>query len=415
MDFLKHLESEFAYSSNAFLQTVKRLPESKTVVVSIGISSLSYDTGSLNIRKFKNFIRDISEFVNANSKRHIIIVISDSLEKTRYQYLQSDESLASNFGLRSALVTLAHNDIVNLFCDGFANYNLRAVGFSLSSDAADTGSFGAAAKKTADTLKGLFRHFPRTVPIIMEDTSQSGLSEGSDGFAVKIAISVNADAVVSISKKGMLYTADPASSENALPFYCFDTSRSAPFDEHRKAALSKKLSAAARVNEKAIPLLLTAYTNPYTVCDIFDKAVASGIENGAFPEYTLFINSKRTRLSAASETADEGKKTSPPIDERQIEGRVFVDANAEKALTEGKKSLLSVGIVKVEGEFGSKAAVEILNQKSVLIGRGVVNCGSAEIKNDIKQRKAKKSVKAENFEVINRTKMRIGEVVSKMD
>ena len=437
MNFLEHLDSEFAYSKQAFLYAINRLPESKTIVVNIGITSLSYNTGLLNIRNFKNFIKDVSELVNANSKRHIIIVVSDSLEKTTRQYLQNDDDLSINSGLYSALVTLAHNDIVNLFCDGFANYNLRAIGFSVSSAGVDaTGelnktlktiesiifskskndevkinalkkvlndkksvtqksNFNIMAKRTAETLKGLFRNFPRTVPIILEDTSQkdNGLEE-DDGFAAKISMAVNADVVVSVSKKGMLYTTDPSKSDKALPFYCYDTGRKAPFNDARRNALSQKLNAASRVNDYNRPItsILTAYNNPYTICDIFDRNKINNIcLSGDFPTFTTFVNSQKILKFSTDVTL--------PIDERHISGIIIIDGNAEKALIQDKRSLLSVGIVKVDGDFESKSVVSVLNKDSIEIGRGVVNYNSEEIRNEIN---AKNSI-----EIINRSKMRL--------
>ncbi|MDR0286393.1 MAG: hypothetical protein LBI03_01600, partial [Clostridiales bacterium] len=172
MNFFEHLNKEFAYTKEAFLYAINKLSDANSIVINIGISSLSYNTGFLNIRNFKNFIKDVSELINANTKRHIVIVVSDSLEKAKQQYLQPDNSglssaldaltqnnntvgvdslekikqqylqphdnLSTSSGLYSALVALAHNDIVNLFYDGFANYNLRVIGFSVSSVGADT-------------------------------------------------------------------------------------------------------------------------------------------------------------------------------------------------------------------------------------------------------------------------------------
>lgn len=426
MDFFEHLNSEFAYSKKAFLYALNGLPESKTIVINIGMSCLSYNTGLLNIRNFKNFITDVSEMVNASSKRHVVIVISDSLEKTKHQYLQGQDNPSTASGLYSALVTLVHNDIVNIFCDGFANFNLRAIGFSISSVGADaTGelnktlnaieriassksisdenkvnsvkelldrkksvakkaNFNVTAKRTAETLNGLFRHFPRTIPIIMEDISykDNPLEEG-DVFAARIAAAVNADVVLSVSKKGMLYTVDPEKSDRALPFYCFDTGRSEPFSESRKAALAKKLNAAKFVNahSKPIPFVLTSYNTPYTICSIFDKKTAEGIcQKGLYPNFTLFTNSRNPSL---------------PIEVRHVVGQVIIDGNAEKALINDKRSLLSVGIVRVEGDFEAKSVVAILNENLVEIGRGVVNFSSEEID------------RGKDSEVINRSKMRL--------
>ena len=165
--------------------------------------------------------------------------------------------------------------------------------------------------------------------------------------------------------------------------------------EHGK--LSKKLNAASRVNDYSRPvtLILTPYNNPYAICDIFDKNKINNIcVNGEFPGFTTFVNSQKILKFSTDVTL--------PIEKRHVSGIIIIDENAEKALIHDKRSLLSVGIVKVEGDFESKSVVSVLNKDSNEIGRGVVNYGSGEIKNEIEAKNPKKSI-----EIINRSKMRL--------
>ena len=417
MDFFEHLNKEFSHSKEAFLYSISKLPDTETIVINVSMGSLSHDTGSLNIRSFKNFIRDIAQLVNSNSKRRVVIVVSESLEETKHQYMQPntnyDSSVAPSF--YSALVSLVHNDIVNLFYDSFSNHNLRAIGFSVSSMETDvTGELnkklraiegivasqsntndvkinvlkdflnskkditrGATfkAKKTAEIIRQLFRNFPRIIPIIMEDVSQKeNPNEEDDGFAAKIAVAINADAVVSISGKGMLYTVDPTTSTKAQPFYCFDTSRKIPFDEFRRAELTTKLNAAKNVNarNKSMPLILTPYNTPYTIRNLFDRVSIEKIcVNGEYPTFTIFINSQKVEL---------------PFEKQPILGAVIIDENAENRLINTSHNLLSVGIIDVSGDFAAKSVVAILNKDSIEIGRGISRLSSSDIRNKTKQK-----------------------------
>lgn len=447
MDFFEHLDKDFAHSKEAFLYAIKRLDESKKIVINIGISSLSYNTGFLNIRNFKNFIKDVSELINSNSKRHVVVVVSDDFNRIISRYLQPDHAMLKNAsdadsinkktGYNSALIALGHNDIVNLFYDGFLNYNLRVIGFAVSPNGTgDSGELKETlqaikgivfsksksndkkindltdillnkrsvqkssnvkkiARKTSVTLEALFRIDPRTVPIIMEDEYQRDYSvEGDDdGFAAKIAVAIDADVIVSISHKGMLYTADPSKNEKAEKIYCYNTSQETPFSDARKNSLGNKLNAAKSVTneQRPITMLLTSYSNPYTVCNIFNKNIINGICNGGeFPNYTIFINSKRMQSFH--------RLKSIPIEDREITGGIIIDDNAEKALC-NKNSLLSVGIIKIQGNFEKNAVVSIMNKKLKEIGAGVVSFSSSVIKEKIE--------KKESLVVINRTKMRI--------
>ena len=455
LNFFEHLDREFAKSKEAFLYTIKRLPESKIIVVNVGLSSLMYDTGLFNIRNLRNFIADIAELINSDSKKRVVIVVSDSIRNTRQQYFAlqgmkrgrkdfSDlknskdhesmmETLTADSRVYSALVSVVHSDIVNLFYDGFLNYNLKTIGFSISSNGADvagelkrvlksieniafkpiddntkvnaikdiihssrnvtqTKGFKVVTQKTSDTIKGLFKAYPRTIPIIMEELPENSMSD-EDSFAAKIACAINADVMVSVSRKGMLYTVDPLENGKALPFYCYDTSRTAPFSESRKKDLAQKLNAAKAVNchSRPIPMLLTSYNFPYTVSNMFSSEKTDDIcVRGELPYFTTFINtSKILRFSS---------DISIPIENRHIAGTIVVDRRAAQALR-NTSSLLSVGILAVNGNFEKKTTVAIADENGTEIGKGVTDFSSKELLQALETHSS--------VTVINRTKMRI--------
>jgi glutamate 5-kinase len=59
-----------------------------------------------------------------------------------------------------------------------------------------------------------------------------------------------------------------------------------------------------------------------------------------------------------------------------VRGRVVVDAGAQRAITRGKASLLSTGVVRVERPFASMDVVSIANVDGNEFARGVANCAS---------------------------------------
>lgn len=54
-------------------------------------------------------------------------------------------------------------------------------------------------------------------------------------------------------------------------------------------------------------------------------------------------------------------------------GKIVIDSGAKNALLEQGKSLLAVGIKKVEGDFKEGDPVDILDEKNNVIGRGLIN------------------------------------------
>jgi glutamate 5-kinase len=59
-----------------------------------------------------------------------------------------------------------------------------------------------------------------------------------------------------------------------------------------------------------------------------------------------------------------------------VRGRVVVDAGAQRAITCGKASLLSSGVVRIEKPFGLMDVVSIANVEGSEFARGIANCAS---------------------------------------
>ena len=60
------------------------------------------------------------------------------------------------------------------------------------------------------------------------------------------------------------------------------------------------------------------------------------------------------------------------------QGRIVVDAGAERAITQGKASLLSSGIARIERQFAPKDVVSIVSRDGREIARGIASCASHE-------------------------------------
>ncbi len=89
-------------------------------------------------------------------------------------------------------------------------------------------------------------------------------------------------------------------------------------------------------------------------------------------------------------------------------GSVTVDAGASKALTEGSRSLLPVGVSDVEGEFTEGDVIRIIRPDGSIIGNGIIKVSS----NEMLRIKGKKTEQARELlersdleEVINRDDM----------
>ncbi len=71
------------------------------------------------------------------------------------------------------------------------------------------------------------------------------------------------------------------------------------------------------------------------------------------------------------------------------EGSIRIDAGAVRALVDGGKSLLAVGVTDVDGEFGAGAAVEVHDTSGSLVGKGRVAMSAAEARGAIGEHSSK--------------------------
>jgi glutamate 5-kinase len=69
----------------------------------------------------------------------------------------------------------------------------------------------------------------------------------------------------------------------------------------------------------------------------------------------------------------------------RLRGRVTLDAGAVQALTQNHKSLLAIGVVKVEGEFERGDVVACVDQNGVECGRGLINYSSGDTRRIMRQ------------------------------
>jgi glutamate 5-kinase len=65
-------------------------------------------------------------------------------------------------------------------------------------------------------------------------------------------------------------------------------------------------------------------------------------------------------------------------DHLQLRGSVTLDDGAARALSEGGKSLLAIGVIDVSGEFGRGEVVACRDAEGREIARGLINYSSAE-------------------------------------
>ena len=77
------------------------------------------------------------------------------------------------------------------------------------------------------------------------------------------------------------------------------------------------------------------------------------------------------------------------VNQLRMRGRVMLDEGAVKALTQGHKSLLPIGVIAVEGEFERGDVVACIDEHGVEYGRGLINYSANDARRIMRQPSSK--------------------------
>jgi glutamate 5-kinase len=124
--------------------------------------------------------------------------------------------------------------------------------------------------------------------------------------------------------------------------------------------MRSKIMAARKVTSSGVPVIVTSGRLPGALREIIRGK----------PLGTLFLPQKPTLSRRKHWIAFTLKH----------KGEIIIDGGARKALKEKGKSLLPSGIVGVRGRFGIGACVRILDERMEVLGQGLVNYSSTDIK-----------------------------------
>ncbi len=209
------------------------------------------------------------------------------------------------------------------------------------------------------------------VPVINENdtTATDEISFGDNDFlAAQVAILIGADRLLLLTDIEGLYSADPEVSKDAKLIEEVDD-----FDllEEFEIGVSATPVGAGGMRSKVIAAEMATAAGISTV-------VCSGMREGALGA-VLDGEKVGTHFHPQEERYSSFKlwlkyaKTS--------HGRLVIDSGASRALQEQGKSLLPVGIVRVEGKFHAGDAVDLVTdeENSAILGKGICNYSSDEL------------------------------------
>jgi glutamate 5-kinase len=252
--------------------------------------------------------------------------------------IQVYESCFRRHGLRTAQVLLTHADIADR--ERYLN-----------------------ARSTLLTLLGL-----GIIPVINENdtvvTDEIRLGD-NDTLAAMVTNLVEADCLVILTDQQGLYTADPRLNPGATLIEKAQAGdpRLEELAGGTESAIARggmitKVLAAKRAARSGAKTVIASGHEP----DVLER-LAAGETIGTL------LSTQTTPLAARKQWL---------ADHLQVAGKLVLDAGAAKALCSGGKSLLSIGVKSVDGDFNRGAVVACMAPDGIEIARGLVNYGAQE-------------------------------------
>lgn len=334
------------------------LDKAKIIVIKIGSSSLVDEERSLRANWIKTLAADVAALTKKGKKVIIVssgaVALGKKIISAKKQKLKIEE--------KQAAAAYGMPVLMGEYSKAFAKHNINTAQILLTLNDIETRRSYLNAQNTFETL---LDH--DVVPIVNENDSVATeeLKFGdNDRLSALVAQMVQADTLVILSDIDGLYTDDPRRNKDAKHIAVVESidnkitgSAKGATSNTGTGGMITKIQAAKIASEFGCNTIIT-----------------SGQVNN--PVKKLNDGARHTLFKAAENPAKARKKWI--LNSLVSKGKIIVDDGAAKALL-SKKSLLPIGIKKVEGNFSRGDKVSIFAPNGKEIGKGICAYSSADI------------------------------------
>ncbi len=338
-----------------------------TIVVKLGSAVLTQaGSAALDMDALEEICSQVAAMVKGG--RQIIIVTSGAVAAGRGVLNVWDPK--PTIAVKQALAAVGQSRLMQIYADIFARHDVVVGQMLLSLSDMENRKRYVNARYT---LEELMRR--GCVPIINENDTVTvdELKFGdNDGLAAIVAVKMQADALLLLSDVDGLYDSNPKSNPNA---------RLIPVVDRISADVMRTVTGAAGGGG----LIQMGTGGMETKLQAARLATAAGVG-------TVIAQGKQAGIITEALSGKDVGTWFPPADchrsrrekwilSGKIHGRrVVVDSGACDALCLKNKSLLAAGLRAVEGAFQAMDLVEIADQDGRVLGRGVVNYNSEQLR-----------------------------------
>lgn len=366
----------------------KLLKTASRIVVKLGTSTVTAPDGTLCAERVRPLMQSVANLHDAG--KQVVVVSSGAIGLGR-GWLGLHRSRLDDLATKQACAAVGQSLLMNAYKEMFSAWNIKVAQLLLTGE--DFSNWGRYTKlrRTMEKLLSL-----TVIPIVNEnDTVSTAEIESLDGESRTAAFSDNdrlaalvmsgldGDVLILLTNVDGFLQKRPGGSQwdaenETIPLIAKVTPElkamaAGPVAGGRGGMLTKLEAGEIAMNCGRIAVIANG-TKP----DILER-----IFRGE-PVGTAFMQARRIRGRRRWIAYAAG-----------VRGRVTVDAGARRAITQGKASLLTSGVERVDGSFSAMDVVSIVDIKGQEIARGIVTCASNKAE-EMAKRKNTASGKARN-------------------
>jgi glutamate 5-kinase len=338
-------------------QARKNIAIAKRIVIKVGSSSLTSQTGGIDIARLNKLVDEIAQ--KKKSAADIVLVSSGAIAAALAPL--GLKSRPRDLIMQQAAASVGQGLLVHRYTERFASHNIVAGQILLTAEDISRRSHYRNAIRTFNKLFEL-----GVVPVVNENdtvaTEEIRFGD-NDRLAALVANLIQADVLILLSDVEGLFNENPSNPAAQMTSEVKDFEEIAEFklDVNSNSKLGSggmitKITAAKIATAAGIAVVLTDAKN-------LARALAGDEVGTIFHPATDKQSARELWLAHAS----------------VVMGALTVDDGAAKALSTGKASLLAAGITDYKGDFAVGDVVKVMNQSQQVIAKGLVNFDSAEL------------------------------------
>jgi glutamate 5-kinase len=349
------------------------LRNAKRMVIKLGTSTVTDSQGELALERVEPIVHAIA---NLQTGRRQVVLVSSGAVGLGRGWLGLHPARLKDMATKQACAAVGQSLLMEAYKRLFGAYDVKIAQVLLTEEDFSNWQRYSNLRRTMEKLIGF-----GVIPIVNEndtvstaeletlgDTPRSVAFSDNDRLAALVMSGLEADALILLTNVDGLQIvenslkqkrASSASHPRVIPLISKVTpelraSASGPSASGRGGMITKLEAAEIAMKCGGVAVIANG-GRAETLRRIF----------AGEPEGTVFLPSSRMKGKRRWLAYAAG-----------VRGRVVVDAGAQRAITRGKASLLSSGVVRVERPFGPMDVVSIANVDGNEFARGIANCAS---------------------------------------